>query len=99
MYSLSHRQARFTQKALTRTVRCNRNVEPPAPNSLLAHTTAPFRARRYGGRLLRPPPIPLLLINEMTTAILLPASFVAFCAEGFFLAVADGFDPACAKAA
>src|ERR1019366_5731466 len=36
----------------------------------------------------------LLLINEMAAAVLLPASFVAFCAEGLFLAVADGFDPA-----
>ena len=36
----------------------------------------------------------LLLINEMTTAILLPASFVALCAEGLFLAIADGLDPA-----
>src|ERR1017187_3255946 len=41
----------------------------------------------------------LLLINEMAAAVLLPASFVAFCAEGLFLAVADGFDPAGADAA
>src|SRR5260370_26393461 len=34
-----------------------------------------------------------LLIYEMATAVLLPASFVAFRAEGFFLAVADGLDP------
>ena len=40
----------------------------------------------------------LLLVNEMATAVLLPASFVAFCAEGFFLAVADGLDPAGADA-
>src|ERR1700741_5480836 len=99
MHSLSHRQARFTRKALTRTVRCNRKVAPPAPSSLLAHTTAPFRARNCGGRLLRPPAIPLLLINEMATAVLLPASFIGFCAEGVFLAVTDGFDPACAHAA
>src|ERR1035441_7888847 len=35
-----------------------------------------------------------LLIDEMPTAVLLPASFVAFGAEGLFLAVADGLDPA-----
>src|ERR1700728_287847 len=40
-----------------------------------------------------PPPTSLLLIREMAAAILLPASFVAFCAEGLFLAVADGLDP------
>ena len=34
----------------------------------------------------------------MAAAVLLPASFVAFCAEGFFLAVADGLNPAGADA-
>src|SRR6202020_1967700 len=36
----------------------------------------------------------LLLVNEMSTAVLLPASFVAFAAERFFLAVADRLDAA-----
>src|SRR5437660_5507470 len=44
------------------------------------------------------PPQFSLLKDEMAAAILLPASFVAFCAEGFFLAVADGLDPAGADA-
>jgi hypothetical protein len=39
-------------------------------------------------------PHQLFLINEVTTTILLPASFVALCAEGLFLAVADRLDPA-----
>jgi hypothetical protein len=35
-----------------------------------------------------------LLIDEVAAAILLPTSFVVFQAEGFLLAVADGFDAA-----
>src|SRR5579872_7141113 len=36
----------------------------------------------------------LLLINKVTTAILLPASLIALCAERFLLAVADRLNPA-----
>jgi len=38
----------------------------------------------------------LLLVDEMTSTILLPASFIAFGAERLLLAVAHGFDPAIA---
>src|SRR5271165_3401747 len=53
-----------------------------------------------GGATWRPPSqtLFLLLIDEMATAVLLPASFVALCAERFFLTVADGFNPAGADA-
>src|ERR1700733_5394086 len=54
--------------------------------------------RKEAGGAVNVPRACLLLINEMAAAVLLPASFVAFCAEGFFLAVADGLDPAGADA-
>src|SRR5579863_6254922 len=48
------------------------------------------------------PPLPSLLKNEVAAAVLLPASFIALCAEGFLLAVADrlyaaGTDAACGQ--
>ena len=39
-------------------------------------------------------PVSLLRIDEMPTTVLLPASFVALAAEGFFFAVADRLDAA-----
>src|SRR5262249_29108789 len=48
----------------------------------------------WGGRRSVPRNEPLLLVYEMTTAILLPASFVALCAEGLLLPVADRLDAA-----
>ena len=51
------------------------------------------RVLKVRGRRRRPP-ICLLRIQEMPTAVLLPASFIALAAEGLFLAVADRLDAA-----
>ena len=71
--------------------------EPEASTgAILTHTTTSFHARRSGETPNGASPHCrlLLLVNEMATAILLPASFVAFGAEWFFFAVADRLDPA-----
>ena len=50
--------------------------------------------RRLLSELTAPLLVFLLLIDEMTAAVLLPASFVAFAAEWFLLAEADHIDAA-----
>src|SRR5580692_706004 len=61
----------------------------------VAHACArPFKMKRGTPSASPAQASLLLLIDKMATAVLLPASFVAFCAERFLLAVADGLDPA-----
>ena len=55
-----------------------------------AEPTSRKRCEKWGTRLR----LLLLLIDEVTAAILLPAAFVLFHAERLFLAVADGLDAA-----
>ncbi len=54
----------------------------------------PHIDRLKTGDAIDVPRISLLLIDEMPTAILLPASFVAFAAERFLFPVADRLDAA-----
>src|SRR5271169_6630444 len=70
----------------------------PAQRVLGTHQCTLSRKKERGTPLASPVKSSLL-IDEVITAVLLPASFVAFCAEGFLLAVADGLDPAGADAA
>src|ERR1700722_1198897 len=70
----------------------------PLPAFPLRSTPTHYSTQKGKGGRLRRPPVRSLLKNEMAAAILLPASFVAFCAEGLFLPVADGLDPAGADA-
>src|SRR5579863_3719469 len=59
---------------------------------LSGHTSAGLREQRGGRRGI--PLESLFLVDEMAAAVLLPASFVAFGAERFFLAVTDRLDAA-----
>src|SRR5579871_1548188 len=56
--------------------------------------SAAFRIQRRAACQKRPPPFvqQLLLINKMSTPVLLPARFVVLGAEGLLLAIADGLD-------
>src|SRR6202050_2106587 len=98
MPRVSHRLGQLGRRKIT--LRRGSPFTPPVPSSTipqdnLRHTDAPAQVGRSRGRgLERVPCDHSLLINEMPASILLPASFVAFRAEWFFLAVADRLDPA-----